>query len=301
MKFSIFKEQNIEEIKKIKPLEYSKRKTSKKKSEYYVAPLSPENQAFIDELKDDMIIRAEEREKAKKLRIQKELEIAREQKEIENQISRKVIEQIPIEVIEKTKPIFDVSSIVFPLDVVCKPWDRQKEIQKAIKVMNINDITLLIQSIQESRIQALVAMLYLTAARINEVLPMRKKDIEFINHENREIVLIHLLNEKNKKRTQKQIPLPINREESLLKIILDYIRNLKLDENLFNLKYDRAYFLIRKYTQLNPHYFRHLRCNHLSLYYNLNGLELEMFAGWSDQRPMQAYSESRWTDILRKL
>lgn len=225
-----------------------------------------------------------------------------------------------------------------------EPWKYQKEFSERGEVPTPEQIKNIIVAIPCKKTQALAAILYLTAARISEVVGRkyiyetsrqpRKDQAVFIfeskrgkklyyykkrQHEDKGltpshfkveergdhvIILIRLLNRKNRKRKYKEIPLSYKNERILLQLIIDYVSTFK-DQNaeLFNFNSNWAYKLMKKYTGYNPHWLRHVRLTHLITMpeYEFNAVKLKKWAGWSDSRPADSYEELAWGDLLPKV
>jgi hypothetical protein len=179
------------------------------------------------------------------------------------------------------------------------------------------------RSISDVRERALFVTAYLTAGRINEMLPKRhilrqrlvketgvlmqwkeeisypgitRKDIDFFKHNGREFVVVTMLNEKNRKRHFKKVPFPIERESELVPFITDYIRLLNPDDPLFPFTRVTAWNIMKK-LGFNPHYMRHTRITHWVTVYHLQSTMIVRLAGWTDARPFDRYAHLVWEDI----
>jgi len=128
-----------------------------------------------------------------------------------------------------------------------------------------------------------------------------KKDMSLREIDGRKIWLISLRNEKNRTKKLKEIPIPLDRSENvaLYNLTCEYLTSLDLIDELFDYGYQSAYNRLKKF--FNPHFFRHIRLTHLSLNYDLNEHLLRKYAGWTDGRPAQYYTEIKWKDLLNKL
>jgi len=182
-----------------------------------------------------------------------------------------------------------------------KPWGNQKELKKK-DIPSREEVLIMAQSLQDARLQALFIILYLTAARIREVVKVLKAgDIIKTEYGERKLILITIPNKKNRERTQKHIPIPIDKERDLLELMLPYVNSFENNEDvLFPFSGTRAYQLIEKHLKINPHWIRHIRLTHLITLHDLNEVLLNRFAGWTDSRPAKHYMELRWKDILQK-
>ena len=194
-------------------------------------------------------------------------------------------------------------------------WANQRELKKE-GPDTINSIILTADSIDNYRTRALFVLLYLTAARIGELVrykrknvkgewnkyaSIRKKDFSFVERNGRKIILIKLRNEKHKSRFTKELPVPLDREENVTmwNMVKEYLDQIELEQELFSFNYQYGYKQIIPYC--NPHWLRHVRLTHLITVYDFNENLLQRFAGWTDTRPSKHYAELKWKDYLDKL
>lgn len=191
-----------------------------------------------------------------------------------------------------------------------KPWDRQNSL-KENKIPTINDVINIAQGISNHRTRALFIIMYLTGARICEIVRYNRKgikkdsikmsDIEFINIKGREIMKIGIRNEKNRVRKFKDIPLPLDKPENkmFLELLKEHFDSVSLGDELFPFGYQNAYKILKPYW--NPHWNRHLRATHLVTVYGMNEQLMVRYLGWTDSRPAKHYSELRWEDLVDSL
>jgi len=182
-----------------------------------------------------------------------------------------------------------------------KPWGLQSSL-KLLKIPSENDIKVLAANISDIRTRALFIMLYLTAGRVTEVVgsALKKSDIELKYKQNRAVMLIKMPNRKHKTRHWKDIPIPLDKEGVLIKLLNEYLKTKYTEDALFKFGKIRSYQLIRGATGFNNHWIRHLRLTHLVMNYDFNEQLLVRFAGWTNSLPAKEYMELRWTDILSK-
>lgn len=191
-------------------------------------------------------------------------------------------------------------------------WSRQKYLQSQ-GVPNINDIISTAQQIADPRTKALFIITYWTAGRIGEIVrkkdkddnqlnSIKKKDLVFMDINNRPSILINIRNQKNRKKHIKDIPIMLDRRENqeLLAELTPYLNKLELEDELFPFAYTYAYKLLTRVFS-NPHWIRHVRLTHLVVLYDFSEHFLKRYAGWTDTRPGQHYVELRWTDLADKL
>lgn len=184
-----------------------------------------------------------------------------------------------------------------------RPWGLQTELQRQ-DIPTKEEVMEKIKATKYLMWKALFALVYLTGARIGEILKVTTpEDFKMIERDGKKILLVTLYNEKNRKRKIKKIPIyPITENERILtNYIIEFVNTFgEKEKPLWNISHQRAYKIFLKYLNMNPHFLRHLRLTHLVTDFNFNEHELKMFAGWSDTRPASAYIELRWTDILKK-
>lgn len=217
-----------------------------------------------------------------------------------------------------------------------KPWSLQ-QIHKGQDIPSFHEVVDIINSIKSPRSKALVAICYLTAGRISEVVKcdalvkyvfeyeqikpkvikriegkaiyqkerteinykgICKKDIWQENIKGREFIVFALQNRKHRKLKRKNIPVLYDKYTAqLMPFIYDYTSGLKDDEPLFDFQRSRAYQLIRKATGFNPHFFRDIRLTHLVLIYDFREYQLIKYAGWTDGRSASEYVRLSYRDV----
>jgi len=182
-----------------------------------------------------------------------------------------------------------------------RPWGLQNSLKKG-KIPSENDIKVVAANIHSVKTRALFIMLYLTAGRVTELVDgnVKKSDIQLKYKNNRAVMLIKMPNRKHKTRHWKDIPIPLDKEGVLIKLLNEYLKTRYTDDKLFEFGKIRSYQLIRAATGWNNHWLRHLRLTHLVLNYDFNEQLLVRFAGWTNSLPAKEYMELRWTDILSK-
>lgn len=151
--------------------------------------------------------------------------------------------------------------------------------------------------------RTLFILSYLTAGRVQEVLSLKRNQIEFEIIRNRQVMSIyHMPNEKNKKKNLKSFFIPLDREGKLVGLIRDYLYSLQSEQRIFtSFKTRQRAWQILKKLDFHPHYLRHIRLTHLVTIYNLTDRLLVEFAGWTDSQPAKFYMELRPGDILEKM
>jgi len=223
-----------------------------------------------------------------------------------------------------------------------KPWYRQEELKKRYReseVPSIEELNNMLNRIyygkidiglQTKRIRALIALYYLTAGRLTEVIPRKyayliekekdenekviskkvvkvekkykgviKEDISFDLIDEKQVMYVRLENRKNKDRTSKKQPIPIELESPLVNHVKIYLDILKENQPLFKFSNKRATQLINETIGFNAHFLRHIRATHLITLYDFNEQALIEYMGWSDARPAKSYMELSKKDLFR--
>ena len=162
------------------------------------------------------------------------------------------------------------------------------------------------ESPKPMRDRALVVMLYLTGARISEVVrKITPIQIEVQNFHDSDFMVIsnvECLKRRKNNIAKRNIAININREGEFLVYLRYYMDRSADDEPLFNISRQHAYTIIRCLRDdFFPHYLRHLRCSHLSSLYGFNSAELRQYFGWSDDKPAATYTHLNWRDSARKM
>jgi len=156
------------------------------------------------------------------------------------------------------------------------------------------------------RDRALVAFLYLTGARISEVVRQIKKyQLEIKDLDGTQYLVIanvNCLKRKEGNEAKRNIPINIDKEMSFLKYIFEWVDELAEEECIFPISRQTAHnILIRMDENMWPHLMRHLRLTHLTTDYGFSAGELKNLTGWSNTSPADSYIHLNWMDIARKM
>lgn len=186
-------------------------------------------------------------------------------------------------------------------------WKYQK-LRLKKKIPTRNEILVIASKIENPRNKALFTLLYLTGCRVSELvgdkkhgyMPLKRKDIEFTRMQNRDVVLIHMENRKNKKKKFKDIPIPTDKEKDFFPYFMPYLKQIPLENPIFAMTPRRAGQILAEFDY-NPHFLRHIRLTHLVLNHDFNDFLLRRWAGWSSPTTAQHYIELRWVDFLDKM
>jgi integrase len=182
------------------------------------------------------------------------------------------------------------------------------------------EMTHLIKQCPSLRDSALLSILYLTGARISEILmEVRPTDIELTKLGEQNILIIHnlpVLKRNRKKKNSKEepprirghrvpairrnVPVPYDKEREACDCLLAFAKTQPPDAPLFHITRARAWQIIKKYLYF-PHFLRHTRSTHLVTYYGLNEMELTKFIGWKKTAEAGRYSHLQYKDLARKI
>jgi len=125
-----------------------------------------------------------------------------------------------------------------------------------------------------------------------------KHNLEFKDVSGKPILEIGMANRKNRNFKRKYIPVPVNKEQDLLKILMDYVETLEEKQPLFNFGVSKARKLLSK-TGMNPHFLRDIRLTHMVTVYDFNAFQLVKFAGWQTIAPAEYYIRISTKDLVR--
>ena len=161
----------------------------------------------------------------------------------------------------------------------------------------------LVGSVTSLKDRAFICFLYLTGARISEIVKqIRRYQIEFTQIEGKKFIMVHnVITLKRRKEIYRDIPIPVNDfEEAFLNPLIDYLNTIPSDQFIFNFSRSRGWKIVKDKTYLFPHYFRHLRLTHLVTEYNFSERDLTFFTGWADGRQATTYTHLNLRDLARK-
>jgi integrase len=179
-------------------------------------------------------------------------------------------------------------------------WYIGKKNEKMKDIPSLDDMRDLINNIPNLEDKALIAVAYLTAGRVSEIVKqIRRGDFYFGPWYGVNCMLVKMPNLKHKWKHRKDIPIPIDKEKDLVDLIRSYIETLPSSNTyLFDFSRVTAWKKIRKYCNFTSHWLRHIRLTHMATVYNFNDQKLVILAGWTDSRPAKYYMELRSQDIL---
>ncbi len=164
------------------------------------------------------------------------------------------------------------------------------------------------------RDRALMALLFLTAGRISEVLSLTKEQFDFEADQNfiiiRNMILVKRLKTRKgkpvKHRTapiRDEVPLPLKGNLSkFTRLVLDYLDLINDPEKkLFEFKRHRAWQIVNYVTDQWCHWFRSQAESYYGKYVFNTPFALRDFVGVSDIESLGPYVKTQWRDFEGKL
>ena len=160
--------------------------------------------------------------------------------------------------------------------------------------------------------QALVSFLYLTAARVEEVVgminhklstkgkrvytvePVKKNQLSFKELDDEDYLVIERMpvlkrRTKDGRPPRRNVPIYVDNDKEFIEYIRRYIQDKDMEDILFNMTYQRAWqisneIIIDKLKESRGfnHYWRHLRLTHFAEDYGFQDLELQQYVGWEN-------------------
>ena len=179
---------------------------------------------------------------------------------------------------------------------------------KRLPFLSREELLYTINQAPSLRDRALISILYVTGARVSEIVgnkvtpPLIKKQLGAQTVNGIKFLCIfglHTLKGRTvKKRT---IYIRIDTEKFFCDIINEYCLQIGEDEPLFKMQRVQAWGIVNKWTTYFPHYFRHLRATHLVTMYKFNNTQLKEFFGWSNSNLADFYVRLHGEDLAHKM
>jgi len=176
-----------------------------------------------------------------------------------------------------------------------------------------------IEQTKTVKLRAQVALVYLTGARVGEILQsrynnkwkgLRKRHISFKwwpdkdSGEEIPVITVNTPNQKNKNKKYKRISITLDVPyiKKIWVFVKNYINRKSMSQVLFPYTQQWSRELLKKHSWFpNNHFLRGLRLSHLVMYHGFNEQELVEFAGWKDSRPAHWYISLRQIDMIKAL
>lgn len=164
-----------------------------------------------------------------------------------------------------------------------------------------------IDAVRPLRERALFSMLYLTGARVSELVGLDGILVGDMTKEkagDRDIYVIKVTTKKHRRHPIRSIPVPYDNYKFFIDQIVSYISTvgLKDTDKMFGFTPRHTRRLVNNLLgrEWFPHYFRHIRISHLSEA-GFTAEELRTFGGWTDYRQIGNYSHLNWMALIGKL
>lgn len=177
--------------------------------------------------------------------------------------------------------------------------DTAKAEEKA-KTFTYNEvISIALKTDKSLRDRALFVVEYLSNSRVSEIVRrLRKNQISITEHKGVKFLMFtELHTEKNKQHPLRNIPINIEKEKTLVNILLEYIIPFQDNDVLFDISRVHAWRLMKALHGHTNHFQRHTRITHLITIYQLNDASIVKMAGWADPSMMKTYAHLVWQDI----
>ncbi len=179
--------------------------------------------------------------------------------------------------------------------------------------------------------QALVSFLYLTAARVEEVVgminhklstkgkrvytvePVKKNQLSFKELDDEDYLVIERMpvlkrRTKDGRPPRRNVPIYVNNDKEFIEYIQRYIQDKDREGILFNMTYQRAWQISNEIILDNfkkdkgfNHYWRHLRLTHLAEDYGFQDLDLQQYVGWANTLMASKYTHLNWQALAMKM
>lgn len=181
-----------------------------------------------------------------------------------------------------------------------------------------------LKSGNETRDRAFISFLYLTAARIQEVVnyilevglrgkdgevikereyvgePIKKEQIFTYGDDTNKVEVMNVRILKRGDKLKRNIPIYINDlERPFYEFLKLYLDTLEDNDYLFNFTARRGRQIMQR-IDIFPHLLRHSRLSHLVIYYGFTENFLQQFTGWKDTRQAGIYVHLRTQDLFNK-
>lgn len=163
----------------------------------------------------------------------------------------------------------------------------------------------------DARWKSLFYALYLTGARVSEILDTERKDWYVDNHNGHQVMFVRLITLKRKQKYIRTVPINLEitrtpEETKMAEYVLNYLRPKHPDEKPWPICRKTAWkylsvipfktrtvikgqYIRDHEFKMWPHYLRHCRLTHLAQYYSFDESYLVRFTGWTNSKPAQTY------------
>jgi len=171
-----------------------------------------------------------------------------------------------------------------------------------VKEFSEEEIKIIVRGIDNLRTKALACVLYLTGARVSEVVKeLRKEDVSFgevINGKSYTVFRgVLILKRRDVQILRRNIPINEEHDAFFIRIVKAYVEIMR-GNVLFNFSRQRAHQLLYDKYDVNPHCFRHARLTHLAGSHRFSGFKLRQFTGWKKADSANPYVHLNMEDLL---
>jgi len=125
------------------------------------------------------------------------------------------------------------------------------------KTFDDKDVINLLKKASSRRDRCLVSLLYLTGARISEILELKGKDIQIEEDEIR--ISIRPKKTGDYGPVSKSQDLILDKKGKFVACIIEHSKTKKAEESIINMTRQRAWQIIRELSGVSPHFFRYSR------------------------------------------
>jgi len=183
----------------------------------------------------------------------------------------------------------------------------------AMYIPSRQELILKLDDIGHVRDKALICFLYLTGARITEVLGDAKKgipsfkarQIEEIDDKRGAMVVFRqlpILKRRGTTLLKRDVMAFVDMEKPFLEPINAYWSTIEdLEQPMFPITRQRAWFIMNKKFGWFNHFFRNARATHLANEYGFSGMTLQAFFGWASWQMPMLYTKTTMRDVTNAL
>jgi len=173
----------------------------------------------------------------------------------------------------------------------------------------------------DARSQALVALLFLTGARVSEICQYKKTT--FVNGKkiiikknsirkdqfykekdekgNDWIIIRGVRVLKRREEVYRRIPISLKHNEEIWNFVRNYLNQLEYDAPLFKFSRQYAYHIVRYATGLFPHALRDIRVPDLTKTEGWRDSDRVKFIGWKSRNMLEHYDSIDVSDLMERI